>query len=271
MAMQDAFRNGARAYWGQAVTPQEYRNKLELYGMQPLQWGTDYGIMQPLESSLDLQTRWNGFTNSIQNSFERIEESSTKVDIESVTATVEEIHHSVDNIEEFIMKEVQTILNDASEEEIDEYRKLAELGFMSTPKREKIRQTDDMKKEVENNASLMAYYYDKYHKKFLSYGMITLLCKKYKLIFGEAKRFIGNIPSSSRKEILAFEGVKEKDRVNGRVSYQIAAPAEMFNTKGCVINDKQELVYDPIALYPVMEGYLVISKWGAEENLDELK
>jgi len=33
----------------------------------------------------------------------------------------------------------------------------------------------------------------------------------------------------------------------------------------------KELPKDPIVLYPVHGGYLVVSKWGKEEDLDELK
>lgn len=244
------------------------RRGLTSMGMQLNPFATSFGIGGVIDAngrsalenvaSLEIQ-QLDHFSDTIDKFTEKENEP-----------TVADIHNAVDNIGEIMLAEANKILQDATEEEIQEYLALDKMGFNSLGKIDKFKIANEIKTEVEESLSLSGYYEEKYGKKFITAKMLAIICKKYSLIFSEAKRYTGTIPTFARKEILSFPIIEAKDAANlGK--FMMVAPSEMFDTKGSYVNDKQELVYDPICLKTVNGGYLVVTKWGAEENLDEIK
>lgn len=58
---------------------------------------------------------------------------------------------------------------------------------------------------------------------------------------------------------------QKKDKVKKeQAAFKICAPKQDFNTAGFVVQDGYILVYDPIVLQPVKDGYLIVTAWGLE-------
>jgi hypothetical protein len=125
-------------------------------------------------------------------------------------------------------------------------------------------------------------YLEKYGKKFITQNGVEKLIKKYGLILGEANQFIGFIPDSAIAEIEAFKldesdiQVRNRHFIGGPQEYKdttlrVVAPLKDFNTGGQKIVNNQLVPLDPIVLAPVVDGYLIVSKWGPEAELPEVQ
>lgn len=62
---------------------------------------------------------------------------------------------------------------------------------------------------------------------------------------------------------------EEKAKETEQASFKICAPKQDFNTLGYVEVDGYRLVYDPVVLQPVKDGYLIVTAWGQEAS-DEI-
>ena len=61
----------------------------------------------------------------------------------------------------------------------------------------------------------------------------------------------------------------EKKVEKVRPEFKICAPPTDFNTSGYVLQKGYILVYDPVVLQPVKDGYLIVTAWGKEAS-DEI-
>jgi hypothetical protein len=126
-------------------------------------------------------------------------------------------------------------------------------------------------------------YMKKYGKKFISSASVHRLAKKYGLILGEARNFVGFIPDFAIAEIEQLK-VSDEDRdyafhawdirLDARalnLSLMVVAPLKDFRTEGMKVVDNQLVPIDPIALTPVKGGYLIAAKWGAESEIPEMQ
>lgn len=161
--------------------------------------------------------------------------------------------------------------------------KISKSGFQTN----KIKSLKEKKEDSESLAdSLEAakYFRGKYSYPFITKESIIKLCKKYHLVFGDAYRFIGEIPDKNLRDIESFE-IEEKDKALNPLTtlnimrpkeMMIAAPHQEMNLTGAevhefeVIDIKQD---DPIVFQPVkyegVEYYLIVTAWG-EESEDSL-
>lgn len=73
--------------------------------------------------------------------------------------------------------------------------------------------------------------------------------------------FLGLIPS--------IRAAAERKPVIPQPSFKICAPERDFNTRGWEVRDGHILVWDPVVLQPVKNGYLIVTAWGPEAK-DEL-
>lgn len=210
-----------------------------------------------------------------------------------LTVTAEEIHKEFDNSAEELLKEIEEILSKQNGEDFEEISKLKELGFGSFPEQQKeIDELGTKKQEAE-----IAKEYSEYPQKFISESRVKKICEKYGLLYSKASNFIGDIPKKNRKEILDFKKPKkehhvfEKFSILGgdyfRVSYKtyklykdsthgpsisqledfyVVATPDQFDLNDKVISDYRIIGKDPIVLYPVGGGYLIVSKWGSEAD-----
>jgi hypothetical protein len=62
---------------------------------------------------------------------------------------------------------------------------------------------------------------------------------------------------------------EEPSKETEQAAFKICAPKKDFNTAGYEVKDGHILVYDPVVLQPVKEGFLIVTAWGAEAS-DEL-
>jgi hypothetical protein len=72
----------------------------------------------------------------------------------------------------------------------------------------------------------------------------------------------------------SFEEAKDQKKPEKKVEkirpdFKICAPQTDFNTSGYVVKEGYILVYDPVVLQPVRDGYLIVTAWGIE-GTDEL-
>lgn len=132
--------------------------------------------------------------------------------------------------------------------------------------------------------------------KYIPESVVHHLCEKYSLIIGSTQRYIKDIPKKNAVEIAnfhrdvytklekehneriakEFSGMSDMQRrfelqLHNWTSYSICAPKSHFRLKGGdrIVNNRV-VVEDPIVLFPYLDGYLIVSKWGDEANDIEL-
>jgi hypothetical protein len=151
--------------------------------------------------------------------------------------------------------------------------KLEEFGFKRAKDVVEVEEAAKAQALAKDVAEKVAYYFKHYpFNKFITKEQVKDICKKYGLVFGKTEWYIGDIPKKNQLEITDFK-VRDKDKVENR-DIMIVATKEEFDTKGLNLSDGwelKELPKDPIVLYPVSGGYLIVSKWGAEADIDEVQ
>lgn len=213
-------------------------------------------------------------------------------ELQKPIATVEEIHREFDSASERILEEANAILEKESSKDKEEIRKLKELGFIKLNSVKELEEEEEKKAEATKNAELISYYKKQYpNNKFISKTEVERICKKYGLIMGSSSDYIGEIPPKNRKEIIEFKLKDKKDYADyttdgiilfaleygitgleyKSTSLQIIATPDQFDLKDKIISNYRIIAKDPIVLHPVNGGYLIVSKWGNEENLNEFK
>lgn len=217
----------------------------------------------------------------------------SKSDIE----TIEEIHNSFDTASDRILKEAQDIINKPVND-LDLLKH--ELGFVNAKGASEAIKLKGLAEENRNLQNLIIGYRVRYpNNKFITEQEVNNICAKYGLLFGNIDRYIGDIPRKNLMEIKDFntskvrkedrsysilrhfsdpieadfktyERHKDTDLHWGRGVYhfefKICAPIkEMLHEKSEIKNGYRiESVPDPIVLFPVYKGYLIVSKWGLE-------
>jgi hypothetical protein len=81
--------------------------------------------------------------------------------------------------------------------------------------------------------------------------------------------FSGNDPFAIAKLIKEQPATPNKKAEKECPAFKICAPQKDFHTSGYVLKEGYILVYDPVVLQPVKDGYLIVSAWGMEAS-DEL-
>lgn len=224
---------------------------------------------------------------------------------QSVLEVVEEIHNKFNNAADEALAEANEILGNHKPVE-DHVAKLAQLGFTNMPS---VRKAADQKRKIQlvsSQAAIIAKYQQKYSRyKYILEHQVDEICKKYNLIMGGVDRYKGEVPKKNVEEIakfnenkIAIEDMRYTKSYNWReeeiISYEEylrnreSSSRSIYNYRsvdGYMIcaplkdmeMDKAELkghriveIPDPVVLYPVQFGYLIISKWGIEANDQDL-
>lgn len=241
--------------------------------------------------------------------------------------TLKEIHGEFLNAGNILLEEAYKILAAPKISDSEIYRNLANLGFNNTPQYKNIIQEESNQIKARSVSEKITYYAKHYPKnKFITYDKLIEICSKYGLIFGQADKFIGEIPIENARQIAEFvynpndapvlsrglytnrlvesghtefhmirkpiaQYTDEVDAIDGYMKYFstqdrytaeykklplfIVANQEMFDMKDMeVVNHelvKFELPKDPIVLKKVIGGYLIITVWGDEENIEEIQ
>lgn len=159
---------------------------------------------------------------------------------------------------------------------------LADLGFSSN------KQVVKIEHKKLSNAQLVQHYKERYPQyPFLTRDILNRICKKYGLIFGPASIFVGTIPATCIQQIKEGEDaihLEDHRMLSGDWGLEpikdikLVGPPDSFKKDGMeVVNyelvehRENELQQDPIALYPVKGGYLVLAAWGPEASIPEIQ
>lgn len=206
-----------------------------------------------------------------------------------VAEKIRRIHNAFDIAGESALREANNILEQKADDElIKKAELLKSLGFTATAEvlslNEKIKVLDEAKQK----AAIIAKYSEKYPQyKFILKEQVSEICEKYGLVCGEANLYKGTIPDKNIQEIANFKVLPEDtyyeyrsfghrtvvsgrhtyDRGNGyKKPFYICAPKKDMNMNG----KKESGVFlvddipDPIVLHWLVDGYLIVSKWGLE-------
>lgn len=210
------------------------------------------------------------------------------------TATIEEIHTEIDTASERILAQANEILAEADIDRDDSLLALSRIGFKSAKGVSESLEQRGKKETARKEARLVKKYFALYpFNKFITKDELARICRKYGLVIGEPGHFSGQIPEVNRAEILGFRVWAEDNRDKLWRSFlsifgkkykpnpkriKIVATIDQFEAgagyRWAVDPGTQELKLvdpDPVVLFDVDEGYIIVSKWGAEADIEELK
>ncbi len=224
---------------------------------------------------------------------------------QSTIEIVQEIHNSFNGAADSALQEANRILGNSKpiESHIDTLEQLGFTNVKSVVQASRKRAQINLLKE---QAELISHFQQNYPMyKYIQEEQVGEICRKYGLVMGEVNRYIGEVPKKNIEEIAKFkkDGIKEEDRKyltttwvgtkecsykeyihrqavssavwsNYRVyewmednKYKICAPISDMNMEGAQIKGHKIMdIPDPVVLYPVREGYLIISAWGPEAS-----
>lgn len=161
--------------------------------------------------------------------------------------TVKEIHADFDTAQDRIVEEALRIISRPHKELTDKADRLAALGFNRSKDAVIGRQVSDNFKSQHELLNLMNAYKQKYPlNKFITDTEVEKLCKKYGLVFGDADRFIGEIPEKNLAEIESFKLLEEdmQEKISISSFGLISFPEFIFNSRGVLdIKRNPELEY----------------------------
>lgn len=218
--------------------------------------------------------------------------------------TVEEVHHDFETASEVLLESAQEQLA-AINLSNGKASRLQQLGFDKVEEVFLYNNELMRKTALESQISTLTFYAIKYPQfKFITEAKALEISRKYNLVLGAVKDFKGFVPEVKLVEIenfmnhipIAQTDMRPKqwdgrmstamlwDSRSGRVtdvdpfknndpydkSLSIIAPIKDFDMTGKEVRGYKVVDRptppDPIVLFPVREGYLIISKWGEEAS-----
>lgn len=228
----------------------------------------------------------------------------------SETITSEEIHNDFNNRiieEEKILLDNKSSMEN-SEFNLDKIERLKKLGFTSNNSVVKEDNRKSQLEVIEKDLSIINHYKKKYPLyKFIKEDGVKSICEKYGLILGKISSFTGVVPNKNLEEMENFnkDNIKEdmcyyemyrlgmirtkpkqisyeqykKYRIDDYSysvddQFQICAPPKDFKLDHNEEIDDFKIVTkkieDPIVLFPVRDGYLIVTAWGEEASDPEV-
>lgn len=202
--------------------------------------------------------------------------------------TIQKIHRKFDTASEKILSEAKKLI--AGKPEVSYSERLKGIGFI------KSNGTANGKNFVRSRQliSLIQEYSIAYpNYKFITEEIVNKICEKYGLLFSVISNYIGDVPEKNLAEIETFVSthkiipeIKSSSWLLGSVTFwingepdefqeptsrefKIVAPEKDFNLENKT-RKGYELINDPIVLYPVKGGYMIVTKWGLEGNDESL-
>lgn len=197
--------------------------------------------------------------------------------------TIESIHAEFNDSFRENLKQANELVKVAEDKKGS---RLAQAGFSKTERGAKHIKAKKEKDEALRRANIILDYNHHYPmNKFLFESDIEKICGKYDLYHGQAAQFTGFVPEKNLKEIENFKikdihrklasgiGGEEVEKVGNyfvqSTSYDIVAPLKDFDLMG-YHKEGRKIVKnappDPVVLFPVKDGYLIITAWGDEAS-----
>ena len=196
---------------------------------------------------------------------------------------IEKIHEDFEKAGDELLNKANELLEEQTVEQSREvFDALNRFGFDGVKEVKEHKELVMAQSLAKATADKAGYYKEKYPGHvFLVEDQVRDICKKYGLVFGPTSAFIGEIPDKNKLEIASFKVMEEDDfHKAGQSEFsrgkdiKIVASKDEFDLKGHNLENGwklKEIPKDPIVLYPVKYGYLVVSKWGKEEDISEIK
>lgn len=211
--------------------------------------------------------------------------------------TVEQIHNEFYTAGENAVSEAKKIVNAPIQDNKKRAERLKRIGF-SQSKDCKEAEAGDFKRQQARDLIQNFEYWQRYYpgNKFITADSVKQICDKYGLMLGGASGFYGDIPEKNLLEIEAFK-LREEDffqeftwstyesmimrlamgesnagfKRGGtpkfeKPAFRICAPQSDFDMRGMEVREGHILVYDPVVLQPVKDGYLIVTAWGSEAS-----
>ena len=128
-----------------------------------------------------------------------------------MTRTIEAIHKRFDIAGERLLAQAKRIIANVKEPNTDKIERLKALGFGATKPIKEMQERGKAKNEAHETIEAIEYYRTYYPSyKFISTKQIQSICKKYGLLYGDSKNYLGDIPDKNLAEIEAFK-LREED------------------------------------------------------------
>jgi hypothetical protein len=216
---------------------------------------------------------------------------------------ITKVHNDFNSAGDRLYEEAIRIINSTHVNNLNKVEKLKKLGFVSAKEVIETETMISLKTLSATTSEIIRYYKKNYpNNKFISDDQVKEICTKYGLVYGEIKLYTGFIPTANIPQIEAFK-CKNKDEskgygsistygsnkgqiewdngVNARAwggiysriginkGFYIAAPQKDFDMKNREIQNFRIVnvpVPDPVVLYAVKHGYLIVTAWGDEAS-----
>lgn len=231
---------------------------------------------------------------------EIVQPPKEKAKIKTTNELVEEIHETFYTEVDRLLAEAKILGSEETQmrETLDKAKRLRELGFTSVTISIHAKEEEQRLAVIahQNEAKILLkqtieYFSHKYPQyKFITEASVKKICQQYGLIYGEASKYIGEVPDKNLKEIESFK-IDENDEcyfvrrhsrwikdptwvtkgecgiakdgwvgdervTKGKCSLEIAANVKDFNIQGMEIKDfklsDKPVPPDPIVLAPVV-------------------
>lgn len=128
-----------------------------------------------------------------------------------MTRTIEAIHKRFDIAGERLLMQAKRIIANGKEPNTDKVERLKALGFGATKPIKEMQERDKAKTDAHETIEAIEYYRTYYPSyKFISTKQIQSICKKYGLLYGDSKNYLGDIPEKNLCEIENFK-LREED------------------------------------------------------------
>ena len=220
-----------------------------------------------------------------------------------VDVTVAEIHEEFDSAVDRIIEEANKILEKEVADEKEVYLGLEQLGFNNASDVKAVKQDIENHTLAEGILAFARLYAEKYPDyKFIDDSELNRIRRKYGLVQGQPEQYKGQIPKDNAKALIDCridytdiwaEEVKRDEMKRSffgkvlnlvipeekmiRPTYQIIATLDLMTLRRNEYVDEMGMIQyripdpDPIVVTPVKGGWLIISKWGAEEDIKEVE
>ncbi len=176
---------------------------------------------------------------------------------------IEKIHRKFDTAGEKLLLQAKEIINAPMVNDTGKIERFQKIGFTSG---KPIKDAEGaFKKQQEAKAQIEAIeYYQTYYPsyKFISEPQIQKICKKYGLLYGESKNYLGDIPEKNLSEIEAFK-LREEDYLEETVSWM----GSMFNDMVARYSSPFRFWSEPADEFP-KTGVIGYDPIGAKDNGD---
>lgn len=215
---------------------------------------------------------------------------------------IQEIHKTVDMSSDKALEEARQILLELEEKSVNSKAdRLVRLGFTGTKEAKEIEQLRAQQEKFKRIRDSIVFYQNKFpFNKFITRDEANAVCNKYNLYIGDAPYFSGFVPERNVQEMERFvenytltqyykspvgayhsgieitkeeyDACKNAGLNSGFQHYEhtpifkIMAPETQFYFTNTMRKVGREIIDDPIVLYPVKEGFIVVTAWGDEAS-----